>query len=724
MSGYKPYHLDLNNIKLNENNPSDDYQRLYFNSLLAENKQSVDLNIQNVDYKSNIVNTFNHPPWLGECESAKTKRWNNLSCFEYQLPDVIHDSSLNTPENSIDNTPFMVKGAIIRNGDISTKDNKPSNNINSNNIKKDNNEKLVVTKPKDYHNNDKAIYDLNIKTGHISLSNDQNLKSLTHSDTMSTTGTTQDTNSTLTKNQQFKLTKLNYNLHNNSKLINPNNCILWDKSSGFVFLTGIWRLYQDIMNGLGSMERSSTKNENIDSSSAQLQNQCKLELDYILNYAFYEPISWDSKQTRRSRKNSATINNTTTNNNKQSLSPPEETHYIDLHWNNISKDLKHLIITDFQNSLKEQYPNRDFDDLDLSTQILQRIRGGYIKIQGTWLPWKVAKLICTRFCFPIRWLLVPLFGPSFPKDCEDYYFNIMLPNMKYIKQNSIFNNNTDNKKSSSNKKRRHTYSNISSSTSPKTPKTKRKRHSTTNISPPISPTTTYDISPKSKNSNLNSIQTDHLVVPNIIRGRSKSDFGFINPNTQFNPTTSNGSNPSTLPPITSVFEQINPYDAPFLAAANNLVHVSSTQQPAPTRPRINSLPSVTTSNKYQEENISYPTITTLSNLATFYNTGGHRYSYPKSFIQPTTLTSSGPTDNMKINSSIIDSSSSNYTSLGISHSQSKEVNNGLTYQWSNSASDDKDSLPRSGESNFKENNKIVVESKRLKQSKIMKNVGR
>lgn len=725
MSGYKPHQLDLDSVKLSENNPADDYQRLYFNQLHP-------LNIEQVNYKSNIVNTFNHPPWLDDigsdtASSSRARGWNTLSCYEYQLPDVVSHSSSQNNNNSMDNTQFMLKGDIKMGKDTPLHDTV----TNSNTAQRDK-EKLVITNPSDKGN--KSIYDLNTKTGRISLANNQDVESLS----LQGNSTTQPhDNSTLTKNQQFKITKLNYNSNVNENLINPNNCILWDKNSGFVFLTGIWRLYQDIMNGLATMERTSlSSNSDSDTDTyTPLQQQCKVELDYILNYAFYEPISWDSKQTRRSRKSSITD------------LPTEQTHYVDLHWNNISKDLKHAILSDFQSTLKAEYPNHNFDHLDLSTHILQRIRGGYIKIQGTWLPWKVAKLICTRFCFPIRWLLVPLFGPSFPKDCEDYYFNVMLPNIKYIQQNSPANNNNiPTKKTSNKKRRRHTYSDISSTTSPKTVTNKRKRHSTTNISPPISPTNTYDLSPKSKNFNTkppsphnhnlnlntNSMKQDHLPIPNITRGRSKSDFGIIN---HFNPLTNNASSkPSTLPPITSVFKQINPYDVPFLATTNDSAHPNnsiitsnSQQQPFTARPRLNSLPCpgvTTTSNNLHNENIPYPTVTTLSNLATFYNTRGHRYSYPKNFIQPTTLSSAGTTDNMKVSSSGPNSSSSNFTSFGFFNSQSSFTgNNMLNYQWSTGISDYQDSLPRSEESNYKENEPMKVESKTLKQSNIRKTIG-
>ncbi|KAG9013981.1 hypothetical protein FRB95_004350 [Tulasnella sp. JGI-2019a] len=48
---------------------------------------------------------------------------------------------------------------------------------------------------------------------------------------------------------------------------------------------------------------------------------------------------------------------------------------------------------------------------------LRRVRGGYLKIQGTWLPFDVALRLARRVAWPIRDDLVPLFGPTFPDSC-------------------------------------------------------------------------------------------------------------------------------------------------------------------------------------------------------------------------------------------------------------------------------------------------------------------
>jgi len=64
--------------------------------------------------------------------------------------------------------------------------------------------------------------------------------------------------------------------------------------------------------------------------------------------------------------------------------------------------------------------NIDVDGKNIN-DLGKRIRGGFIKIQGTWQPMRIAKRMCYRFCYPIRYLLTPLFGPDFVPECEKWY---------------------------------------------------------------------------------------------------------------------------------------------------------------------------------------------------------------------------------------------------------------------------------------------------------------
>lgn len=48
---------------------------------------------------------------------------------------------------------------------------------------------------------------------------------------------------------------------------------------------------------------------------------------------------------------------------------------------------------------------------------IKRVRGGFLKIQGTWVPFFLCKKLALRFCYYIRHKLVPIFGTDFPSQC-------------------------------------------------------------------------------------------------------------------------------------------------------------------------------------------------------------------------------------------------------------------------------------------------------------------
>ncbi|WEJ96203.1 hypothetical protein PSN45_003739 [Yamadazyma tenuis] len=52
---------------------------------------------------------------------------------------------------------------------------------------------------------------------------------------------------------------------------------------------------------------------------------------------------------------------------------------------------------------------------------IKRIRGGFLKIQGTWLPYSMCKILARRFCYYIRFELIPIFGNDFPDYCLPPY---------------------------------------------------------------------------------------------------------------------------------------------------------------------------------------------------------------------------------------------------------------------------------------------------------------
>lgn len=50
-------------------------------------------------------------------------------------------------------------------------------------------------------------------------------------------------------------------------------------------------------------------------------------------------------------------------------------------------------------------------------ELSHSITGGALAAQGYWLPFDCARALCATFCFSIRWVLTPIFGPSFLRDC-------------------------------------------------------------------------------------------------------------------------------------------------------------------------------------------------------------------------------------------------------------------------------------------------------------------
>ncbi|CAG8488626.1 679_t:CDS:2 [Dentiscutata heterogama] len=55
---------------------------------------------------------------------------------------------------------------------------------------------------------------------------------------------------------------------------------------------------------------------------------------------------------------------------------------------------------------------------DLASTI-KKVRGGFLKIQGTWMPHDKAYELCRRTCYEVRDELVSLFGPDFPSQVLD-----------------------------------------------------------------------------------------------------------------------------------------------------------------------------------------------------------------------------------------------------------------------------------------------------------------
>ncbi|KAF9105489.1 hypothetical protein BGX27_009585, partial [Mortierella sp. AM989] len=49
--------------------------------------------------------------------------------------------------------------------------------------------------------------------------------------------------------------------------------------------------------------------------------------------------------------------------------------------------------------------------------IIRKVRGGFLKIQGTWMPHQEAYDLAKKTCYKLRYELAPVFGPGFVNDC-------------------------------------------------------------------------------------------------------------------------------------------------------------------------------------------------------------------------------------------------------------------------------------------------------------------
>ncbi|EDO16723.1 hypothetical protein Kpol_1003p28 [Vanderwaltozyma polyspora DSM 70294] len=423
---YPVHELSINDILLSKNY-LDDYQRLYFVSCFIKffkngtRNLSItnDLNIKKTIYKSNVAQIFNNSN-----DNNQTVTFKLLNCFEYQFPDL-QKNQLN--DNDLNSLTYLTK-------DIKEKLSIPHTIYSKKNL-----QLFINSNIPNLHNNgnpsttDLTTNEENEKGSQEIAINDSNLNSLS-------------------KNHQFKLN------NNNETLINPNNYIIWTYDTGYVFLTGIWRLYQDVMKGLIYLKRYTDENENMNNNKNNknkipinkelekdyINETCIDEFEFVMNHVFYDDLTnldFDTIHAKKRRRSATKFNNLVNPINlneshsnpisnpnsptSHSPYPTSGTNYTDLHWNNISNELKDFLLITFKDYLriKRNLPESQLTNLTIY-DLIQRIRGGYIKIQGTWLPWEISRILCIRFCYPIRFLLVPLFGPDFPKDCEFWHKNI------------------------------------------------------------------------------------------------------------------------------------------------------------------------------------------------------------------------------------------------------------------------------------------------------------
>ncbi|SMN22212.1 similar to Saccharomyces cerevisiae YIL101C XBP1 Transcriptional repressor that binds to promoter sequences of the cyclin genes, CYS3, and SMF2 [Maudiozyma saulgeensis] len=473
---YSTFDFDIETVKLS-NSPQDDYQRIFFATLFEKyysndvaKKISINdlfnqqLNIKSTTYRSSIAKDLENPNYLTDetnIKNLKIKEFEKnsdsnkdilskqfkrkssikkdkgnetLKCFEYKFPDLkiyLDESTDNNNNNNNNKKKFIITEETLKKIPVEIKKNLKIN------------EEFCLRNMLDANvvfNDLNSTESSNIVSSSSSPSEDDEIKSITPKDNVTVAM------NTLTKNQQFKVTKLDHNDASNNKLISKNNTVLWEYDTGYVFLTGIWRLYQDIIRGLILCDRRNISNE----QNKLIKDKCIREYEYISSFAFYESINLniddddkdneisnisqyqDSNGKQRKRRSITNPSNANLSNigiqingkQKTSIDGSNKINYSDLHWNEISDTLCEIVRNDFKNHLinDQNIPieNINVDGKNIN-DLGKRIRGGFIKIQGTWQPMRIARRMCFRFCYPIRYLLTPLFGPDFVSECEKWY---------------------------------------------------------------------------------------------------------------------------------------------------------------------------------------------------------------------------------------------------------------------------------------------------------------
>ncbi|KAG0661682.1 hypothetical protein C6P45_001281 [Maudiozyma exigua] len=433
------------------NSPLDDYQRSFFSYALLDDKE-LDLNIEYTTYRTSIAEQFISPIYQtkqkrsrrnGRHSGGHRRSKHLLECFEYQLPNLrqsfTEEDRIISPENGTPSPESLIEiyrknlcldrpnvyvldGIIISSIEEESKSSSAGSETNSDD--KDTASNSTET------SDDKPLQN--------SASRDTNLENIVESEIPLLRDNKSDSISySLTKNQKFRLQKIDHNSEKNQKIINPNNCIIWTFEGGYVFLTGIWRLYQDVMKGLITIPRKNCHDNKI------LQELCAVEFKSVLSHTVFNiTINSDGKVRHSKKRNypeslgtnsqidglETELKNNTADTTFDVLEEfnklfsQSKSKYTDLHWNSLPSTLRHELFESFKVHLikEKNVPANFFNGFDM-TQLIHRIRGGYIKIQGTWIPMEIAKSLCIKFCFPIRYFLVPIFGPDFPDQCANWF---------------------------------------------------------------------------------------------------------------------------------------------------------------------------------------------------------------------------------------------------------------------------------------------------------------
>ncbi|GMM56747.1 Xbp1 protein [Maudiozyma humilis] len=312
---YPVTYLDPTTITLTDH-PMDDYQRSFFSYILLNDKE-VDLNIEYTTYKTSIAEQFispiyqknkqKHPRKHGRHSGHHRRSKHLLECFEYQFPNLrrnFHDGSSDSEDGtditSEENLTELYKRNLCLNSDNAKI---LDGFIIDNLVSRLQTDGASAETDTSQNSTGRRIRPSHASTSNITTktvsnnSNPSDTETVISADTPLSEVSADAISYSLTKNQKFKLQKIDHISEANQKMINPNNSVIWTFEGGYVFLTGIWRLYQDVMKGLITIPRKHCPEE-----KDTYQRTCAEEFDHVLSNTIFNSYPSHLSKHQNSKK--------------------------------------------------------------------------------------------------------------------------------------------------------------------------------------------------------------------------------------------------------------------------------------------------------------------------------------------------------------------------------------------------------------------------------------
>lgn len=408
--------------------PLDDYQRTVFSPGTSHNipfSTQWPSTISKNSYKTNLLRNVINIPVLGSIVSKPVQpcdkrvgdqnriqtpgTGNMLHCLEYVVPEIeVNVVSDGEPKkNTISSILCKVEEQTPN---IPTDDHSNDTQTSSDTQGKD---KTIV------YTDEQEKIDQSSCKNIISLKNEGMMEPQTEKDDFEAH---QDTTPETTSSGELGEGRARSD--ESSALFDTGCTVIWSEDIDFVYMTGIWKIYQKVMDRLISINRK-TKERNEASKQS-----CMDEWNNIcINIFGRRSVSYSRSRISSSQNLSST--NCVVNEHKENDSATEREEMddivatikpFDFKWEKVETPIREQLLAYYKKYLIQvKRVNPSLLESMETFEIAQKLRGGYTHIQGTWLPIQLARRLCLMFAYPIRYLLVPVFGSTFPEECEKWY---------------------------------------------------------------------------------------------------------------------------------------------------------------------------------------------------------------------------------------------------------------------------------------------------------------